>query len=180
MNYAFARRFRPKTFAEVVGQEHVVKALQNAYLQGRVHHAYLFSGTRGVGKTTLARILAKSLNCLGNTLPEPCNACASCLAIDEDRFFDVLELDAASHTGVDNMRDILSSTNFTPVVGKNKVYIIDEAHMLSKAAFNAMLKTLEEPPPHTTFVLATTDAEKSPPPSALVTCNSNLRRLSAE
>ena len=180
MNYAFARRFRPKTFAEVVGQEHVVKALQNAYLQGRVHHAYLFSGTRGVGKTTLARILAKSLNCLGNTLPEPCNACASCLAIDEDRFFDVLELDAASHTGVDNMRDILSSTNFTPVVGKNKVYIIDEAHMLSKAAFNAMLKTLEEPPPHTTFVLATTDAEKIPATIRSRCLQFNLRRLSAE
>jgi DNA polymerase-3 subunit gamma/tau len=178
---ALARRFRPKTFSEVVGQSHVVKALQNSIARGNAHHAYLFSGTRGVGKTTLARILAKSLNCLSNnTAPEPCNRCTACLAIDEGRFFDVLELDAASHTGVDNMREILSSTNFAPVVGKNKVYIIDEAHMLSKAAFNAMLKTLEEPSAHTTFVLATTEAEKIPATIRSRCLQFNLRRLASD
>ncbi|MDR0247779.1 MAG: DNA polymerase III subunit gamma/tau [Burkholderiales bacterium] len=163
MSYqALARQWRPRTFAELVGQSHVVTALQNALERGRVHHAYLLTGTRGVGKTTLARILAKSLNCEQGVTATPCGQCAACTAIDEGRFVDLLELDAASNTGIDNMREILDNARYAPTAGRYKVYLIDEVHMLSKAAFNSMLKTLEEPPEHVKFVLATTDPQKIP------------------
>src|SRR5881398_1873241 len=163
MSYqALARKWRPKTFAELSGQEHVVKALSNALARGRLHHAYLLTGTRGVGKTTIARILAKSLNCSTGVTPTPCGVCAACTDIDSGRFIDLLELDAASNTGIDNMREILDNARYAPTVGRYKVYLIDEVHMLSKAAFNSMLKTLEEPPEHVKFVLATTDPQKIP------------------
>ena len=158
-----ARKWRPKTFAELAGQAHVVQALTNALTRGRLHHAYLLTGTRGVGKTTIARILAKSLNCITNGVTAtPCGTCAACLDIDAGRFVDLLELDAASNTGIDNMREILDNARYAPTVGRYKVYLIDEVHMLSKAAFNSMLKTLEEPPEHVRFVLATTDPQKIP------------------
>jgi DNA polymerase-3 subunit gamma/tau len=163
MSYqVLARKWRPKTFAELVGQEHVVTALTNALSRGRLHHAYLLTGTRGIGKTTIARILAKSLNCLTGVTPTPCGVCAACVEIDAGRFVDLLELDAASHTGIDNMREILDNARYAPTVGRYKVYLIDEVHMLSKPAFNSMLKTLEEPPEHVKFVLATTDPQKIP------------------
>ena len=157
-----ARKWRPKTFADLVGQQHVVKALQNALANGRLHHAYLLTGTRGVGKTTIARILAKSLNCENAHNGEPCGQCATCQAIDAGRFVDLLEIDAASNTGIDNIREVLENAQYAPTAGKYKVYIIDEVHMLSKSAFNAMLKTLEEPPEHVKFILATTDPHKVP------------------
>lgn len=157
-----ARKWRPKTFADLVGQQHVVKALQNALDKGRLHHAYLLTGTRGVGKTTIARILAKSLNCENARHGEPCGVCSSCQAIDAGRFVDLLEIDAASNTGIDNIREVLENAQYAPTAGKYKVYIIDEVHMLSKSAFNAMLKTLEEPPEHVKFILATTDPHKVP------------------
>ena len=157
-----ARKWRPKTFADLVGQQHVVKALQNALANGRLHHAYLLTGTRGVGKTTIARILAKSLNCENAQHGEPCGQCATCQAIDAGRFVDLLEIDAASNTGIDNIREVLENAQYAPTAGKYKVYIIDEVHMLSKSAFNAMLKTLEEPPEHVKFILATTDPHKVP------------------
>src|SRR4051812_41422937 len=163
MSYlALARKWRPRTFAELVGQEHVRLALGNALTQGRVHHAFLFTGTRGVGKTTIARILAKCLNCVTGVTPTPCGVCEACRDIDAGRFIDLLELDAASHTGIDNMREILDNARYAPTAGRYKVYLIDEVHMLSKAAFNSMLKTLEEPPEHVRFVLATTDPQKIP------------------
>ncbi len=163
MSYqVLARKWRPMKFAELSGQEHVVTALANSLTRGRLHHAYLLTGTRGVGKTTIARILAKSLNCVTGVSATPCGVCAACTAIDAGRFVDLLELDAASNTGIDNMREILDNARYAPTVGRYKVYLIDEVHMLSKAAFNSMLKTLEEPPEHVKFVLATTDPQKIP------------------
>ena len=162
MTQVLARKWRPKTFSELVGQEHVVRALTNALRQQRLHHAYLFTGTRGVGKTTLARIIAKALNCETGITAEPCGKCAPCVEIDAGRFVDLIELDAASNTQVDNMRDLLESALYAPTNARFKVYIIDEVHMLSRNAFNAMLKTLEEPPGHVKFILATTDPQKIP------------------
>jgi DNA polymerase III subunit gamma/tau len=161
-NTVLARKWRPKTFAQLAGQEHVVRALTNALTQNRLHHAYLFTGTRGVGKTTIARIFAKSLNCLTGITATPCGECSACKEIDSGRFVDLIELDAASNTQVDNMRELLESALYAPSSGRFKVYIIDEVHMLSKSAFNAMLKTLEEPPAHVKFILATTDPQKIP------------------
>lgn len=162
MTLALARKWRPKTFAELVGQEHVVRALTNALSRNRLHHAWLFTGTRGVGKTTLARIIAKSLNCEAGVTAESCGICGACVSIDEGRFIDVMELDAASNTQVDSMRELLDNALYAPTSGRYKVYIIDEVHMLSRNAFNAMLKTLEEPPEHVKFILATTDPQKIP------------------
>ena len=164
MSYqVLARKWRPRTFADLSGQEHVVTALTNSLSRGLLHHAYLLTGTRGVGKTTIARILAKCLNCITNGVtPTPCGVCPACVDIDAGRFVDLLELDAASNTGIDNMREILDNARYAPTVGRYKVYLIDEVHMLSKAAFNSMLKTLEEPPEHVRFVLATTDPQKIP------------------
>lgn len=159
---ALARKWRPRAFADLKGQAHVVQALANALTQGRLHHAYLLTGTRGVGKTTLARILAKCLNCETGVTATPCGTCSACTQIDAGRFVDLLELDAASNTGVDNMREVLDNAQYAPTVGRYKVYIIDEVHMLSKPAFNSMLKTLEEPPAHVKFILATTDPQKIP------------------
>jgi len=157
-----ARKWRPRTFSELTGQEHVVKALSNALDQNRLHHAYLFTGTRGVGKTTLARIFAKALNCEKGITSAPCGSCAACIEIDQGHFADLIELDAASNTQVDHMRDLLENALYAPTSARFKIYIIDEVHMLSKSAFNAMLKTLEEPPEHVKFVLATTDPQKIP------------------
>ncbi|TAJ76509.1 MAG: DNA polymerase III subunit gamma/tau [Gallionellaceae bacterium] len=157
-----ARKWRPRSFAQLAGQEHVVQALTNALTQNRLHHAYLFTGTRGVGKTTIARIFAKSLNCESGITATPCGVCGACKEIDSGRFVDLIELDAASNTQVDNMRELLESALYAPTSGRFKVYIIDEVHMLSKSAFNAMLKTLEEPPSHVKFILATTDPQKIP------------------
>ncbi|MDD2776552.1 MAG: DNA polymerase III subunit gamma/tau [Gallionella sp.] len=157
-----ARKWRPKNFAQLAGQEHVVKALSNALTQNRLHHAYLFTGTRGVGKTTIARIFAKSLNCESGITATPCGICRACTDIDSGRFVDLIELDAASNTQVDSMRELLESALYAPSNARFKVYIIDEVHMLSKSAFNAMLKTLEEPPAHVKFILATTDPQKIP------------------
>ena len=163
MSYqVLARKWRPKTFAGLVGQSHVVKALSHALLQNRLHHAYLFTGTRGVGKTTIARILAKSLNCESGISAEPCGVCSSCVEIDAGRFVDLLEVDAATNTRVDEMRQLLENAVYAPTRGRYKVYVIDEVHMLSNSAFNAMLKTLEEPPDHVKFILATTDPQKIP------------------
>ncbi|HET7635309.1 MAG TPA: DNA polymerase III subunit gamma/tau [Burkholderiales bacterium] len=162
MSQALARKWRPQTFSELVGQEHVVTALTHALEQGRLHHAYLFTGTRGVGKTTLARIIAKALNCETGVTATPCGVCAACREIDGGRFPDLVELDAASNTQVDNMRELLENALYAPTAGRYKVYLIDEVHMLSRSAFNAMLKTLEEPPAHVKFILATTDPQKVP------------------
>jgi DNA polymerase III subunit gamma/tau len=162
MTQVLARKWRPRTFAELSGQEHVVRALTNALDQQRLHHAYLFTGTRGVGKTTLARIIAKSLNCESGVTSTPCGRCSACVEIDTGRFVDLIELDAASNTQVDNMRELLENALYAPTAGRYKVYIIDEVHMLSRNAFNAMLKTLEEPPAHVKFILATTDPQKVP------------------
>jgi len=158
-----ARKWRPRLFEEIVGQSHVVTALVNALESKRLHHAYLFTGTRGVGKTTLARILAKCLNCETNGITaHPCGKCRACTEIDAGRFVDLLEVDAATNTKVDEMRDLLDSAQYMPTIGRFKVYIIDEVHMLSRSAFNAMLKTLEEPPEHIKFILATTDPQRLP------------------
>lgn len=157
-----ARKWRPKSFAQLVGQEHVIKALANAFANDRLHHAYLLTGTRGVGKTTIARIMAKALNCETGVTATPCGVCSACMQIDAGRFVDLLEIDAASNTGIDNIREVLDNAQYSPTAGRFKVYIIDEVHMLSKSAFNAMLKTLEEPPAHVKFILATTDPQKVP------------------
>lgn len=163
MSYqVLARKWRPRGFGSLVGQEHVVRALRHALEQKRLHHAYLFTGTRGVGKTTLARILAKCLNCETGISAQPCGRCAACLEIDGGRFVDLLEVDAATNTKVDEMRQLLETAQYAPTRGRFKVYVIDEVHMLSTSAFNAMLKTLEEPPEHMKFILATTDPQKIP------------------
>ena len=178
MSYlALARKFRPRSFAELVGQEHVARALGNALTQGRVHHAFLFTGTRGVGKTTIARILAKCLNCDTGVTATPCGKCASCKEIDEGRFVDLLEVDAASRTKVDDTRELLDNVQYAPARGRYKVYLIDEVHMLSTHSFNALLKTLEEPPPHVKFLLATTDPQKLPVTVLSRCLQFHLRRL---
>ena len=159
---AMARKWRPESFNDLVGQEHIAKTIENAIVGGRLHHAFLFTGTRGVGKTTSARILAKTLNCTGGDPLVPCGKCKSCLDIASGHPMDVIEIDAASNTGVDNIRDLLEQTQYTPMIGKYKVFVIDEVHMLSKGAFNALLKTLEEPPPHVIFIFATTEVNKVP------------------
>jgi DNA polymerase-3 subunit gamma/tau len=178
MSYqVLARKWRPRNFAEMVGQEHVVRALSNALDHDRLHHAYLFTGTRGVGKTTLARILSKSLNCEQGVSATPCGECSICREIDEGRFVDLLEVDAASKTGVDDTRELLDNVPYAPVRGRYKVYLIDEVHMFSGHSFNALLKTLEEPPPHVKFVLATTDPQKVPVTVLSRCLQFNLKRL---
>lgn len=178
MSYqVLARKWRPKSFETLVGQDHVVRALTNALEQKRLHHAYLFTGTRGVGKTTLARILAKSLNCETGITAKPCGVCNACTEIDRGRFVDLIEVDAASNTQVDAMRDLLDNAQYAPSAGRFKVYIIDEVHMLSKSAFNAMLKTLEEPPAHVKFILATTDPQKVPVTVLSRCLQFNLRQM---
>ncbi len=181
MSYqVLARKWRPRKFAELVGQEHVVRALTNALDTGRMHHAYLFTGTRGVGKTTIARIFAKSLNCERGQSADPCGECAVCTAVDEGRFVDLLEIDAASNTGVDDVREVIENAQYAPSRGRFKVYLVDEVHMLSKNAFNALLKTLEEPPPHVKFLLATTDPQKLPVTVLSRCLKFNLKRLLPE
>ncbi|HEY2346591.1 MAG TPA: DNA polymerase III subunit gamma/tau [Xanthomonadaceae bacterium] len=178
MSYlVLARKWRPRRFAELVGQEHVVRALTNALTSGRVHHAFLFTGTRGVGKTTIARIFAKSLNCERGQGAEPCGECSTCLDIDAGRFVDLLEIDAASNTGVDDVREVIENAQYMPSRGRTKVYLVDEVHMLSKPAFNALLKTLEEPPAHVKFLLATTDPQKLPVTVLSRCLQFNLKRL---
>jgi len=181
MSYqVLARKWRPRGFGELVGQEHVVRALTNALDHDRLHHAYLFTGTRGVGKTTLARILAKSLNCEQGVSSSPCGQCGACREIDEGRFADLLEVDAASRTKVDQTRELLENVPYAPVRGRYKVYLIDEVHMFSTSSFNALLKTLEEPPPHVKFLLATTDPQKVPVTVLSRCLQFNLRRLPLE
>ena len=178
MSYlVLARKWRPKTFADTVGQEHVLQALINALESGRLHHAYLFAGTRGVGKTTIARILAKALNCETGVTAQPCGECSACKEIDEGRFVDLIEVDAASRTKVDDTRDLLDNVQYAPARGRYKVYLIDEVHMLSRSSFNALLKTLAEPPPHVKFLLATTDPQKLPVTVLSRCLQFNLTRL---
>jgi len=181
MSYqVLARKWRPRTFQEMVGQEHVVRALSNALDNDRLHHAYLFTGTRGVGKTTLARIFAKSLNCEQGVSSTPCGVCSICRELDEGRFVDLLEVDAASRTKVDQTRELLDNVPYAPVRGRYKVYLIDEVHMFSGGSFNALLKTLEEPPPHVKFLLATTDPQKVPVTVLSRCLQFNLKRLPFE
>ncbi len=180
--FVLARKYRPRNFAQMVGQEHVVQALSNALQQQRLHHAYLFTGTRGIGKTTVSRILAKSLNCtgpdgMGGITAEPCGVCQACTEIDADRFIDYIELDAASNRGIDEVRDMIERAAYKPGVGRFKVFMIDEAHQLTKEAFNALLKTLEEPPDYLKFVLATTDPDKMLPTVLSRCLQFNLRPM---
>ncbi len=180
-----ARKYRPRSFEQMVGQGHVVQALGNALTSGRLHHAYLFTGTRGIGKTTVSRILAKSLNCTGadgtgGVTARPCGVCQACTEIDADRFIDYIELDAASNRGIDEVRDLIERAAYKPSVGRFKVFMIDEAHQLTKEAFNALLKTLEEPPDYLKFVLATTDPEKMLPTVLSRCLQFNLRPMAPE
>lgn len=180
MSYqVLARKWRPKTFSQLVGQDHVVQALSNALIQQRLHHAYLFTGTRGVGKTTLSRILAKSLNCATGITAEPCGICEACMAIDIGRYVDYVEMDAASNRGIADMVSLLEQAIYAPSSGRFKVYMIDEVHMLTKEAFNAMLKTLEEPPAHVKFILATTDPQKVPVTILSRCLQFNLRQMAS-
>src|SRR5580700_10891927 len=174
---ALARKWRPHSFAEMTGQEHVLRALSNALASGRVHHAFLFAGTRGVGKTTVARILAKCLNCERGVSATPCGQCASCREIDAGRSVDVIEVDAASRTRVDDTRELLDNVQYAPSRSRYKIYLIDEVHMLSTSSFNALLKTLEEPPPHVKFLLATTEPRKLPATVLSRCLQFNLKRL---
>src|SRR3954471_13702207 len=186
MSYVvLARKYRPKNFETLVGQEHVVRALSNALASGRLHHAYLFTGTRGIGKTTVSRILAKSLNCVGpdgsgGVTAQPCGQCQACIEIDGDRYIDYIELDAASNRGIDEARDLIERAAYKPSVGRFKVFMIDEAHQLTRDAFNALLKTLEEPPDYLKFVLATTDPEKMLPTVLSRCLQFNLRPMAPE
>jgi len=178
MSYqVIARKWRPKMFAEMAGQEHVLRAIINALDNDRLHHAFLFTGTRGVGKTTIARILAKSLNCETGVSSKPCGQCSACTEIDEGRFIDLIEVDAASRTKVEDTRELLDNVQYAPTRGRYKVYLIDEVHMLSTHSFNALLKTLEEPPPHVKFLLATTDPQRLPVTILSRCLQFNLKRL---
>src|SRR5690554_5174375 len=181
MSYqVLARKWRPQSFLEMVGQEHVLKALVNALDQDRLHHAYLFTGTRGVGKTTVARIFAKCLNCELGVTSKPCGTCGACREIAEGRFVDLIEIDAASRTKVEDMRELLENVQYAPTRGRFKVYLIDEVHMLSTSSFNALLKTLEEPPSHVKFLLATTDPQKLPVTVLSRCLQFNLKNMSPE
>ena len=186
MSYVvLARKYRPRSFEQMVGQEHVVRALSSALQQQRLHHAYLFTGTRGIGKTTVSRILAKSLNCTGpdgrgGITATPCGVCSACVEIDEDRYMDYVELDAASNRGIDEARDLLERAAYKPGIGRFKVFMIDEAHQLTRDAFSALLKTLEEPPEYLKFVLATTDPEKMLPTVLSRCLQFNLRPMPPE
>jgi len=175
----FARKYRPQTFSEVVGQDHITRTLQNAVTSKRLAQAYLFVGPRGIGKTSTARILAKALNCKEGISAEPCGKCDSCLEIAEGRSLDVIEIDGASNNGVENIRDLRESAAYAPASGEFKIYLIDEVHMLSTGAFNALLKTLEEPPPHVKFIFATTEAQKVPATITSRCQRFDLRRIPA-
>ena len=178
MSYqVLARQFRPKDFSELVGQEHVAQALINGLEHNRLHHAFLFTGTRGVGKTTIARILAKALNCEKGVTGSPCGVCNACREINEGKFVDLIEVDAASRTGVDDTRELLENVQYAPTYGRYKIYLIDEVHMFSRSSFNALLKTLEEPPEHVKFLLATTEPEKLPVTVLSRCLQFNLKRL---
>ena len=174
---ALYRRYRPQTFSAIVGQEHVTRTLRNAIASGQVAHAYLLAGSRGIGKTTIARLIAKAVNCTKAKDGEPCDRCENCVAIREGRFLDLIEIDAASNRGIDEMRDLREKVRFAPSQGQYKVYVIDEAHQLTNEAFNALLKTLEEPPPHIIFVLATTEAGRIPGTIVSRTQRFDLRRI---
>lgn len=179
MSYqVLARKWRPRSFHELIGQEHVVRPLSHALAEGRLHHALLFTGTRGVGKTTVARIFAKALNCESGVTAQPCGTCSACTAIDQGRFVDLIEIDAASRTKVEDTRELLDNVQYAPTRGRYKVYLIDEVHMLSRHSFNALLKTLEEPPPHVVFILATTDPQRLPVTVLSRCLQFNLKRLS--
>ncbi len=181
MSYqVLARKWRPRRFVETVGQEHVLKALVNALDENRLHHAYLFTGTRGVGKTSIARLFAKALNCQEGVSSEPCGRCSSCIEIAEGRFVDLIEVDAASRTKVEDTRELLENVQYAPTQGRYKVYLIDEVHMLSTSSFNALLKTLEEPPPHVKFLLATTDPQKLPVTILSRCLQFNLKNMAPE